>query len=76
MYDIPSSNAVWKEYLLNNGFIVRSVPCCITIREFSRLNFGDYILATGSHVVHSENGIYYDTWDSGDEIVMYYFERN
>ena len=34
---------------------------------------GIYVVATGSHVVAVVNGDYYDSWDSGDEIVAYYF---
>ena len=36
---------------------------------------GDYILATGDHVVALRNGIFYDIFDSSDEIVTYFFER-
>ena len=36
---------------------------------------GEYILGTGNHVVTVINGDYYDTWDSGNEIPIYYFER-
>ena len=37
--------------------------------------YGRYILATGEHVVAIENGDYYDTWDSGDEIPIYYWKE-
>ena len=36
---------------------------------------GKYLLATGTHVVTVIDGDYYDTWDSGDEIPIYYFTK-
>jgi hypothetical protein len=46
-----------------------------TIRDFCRdHNKGTYILATGTHVVAVKNGDYIDTWDSGAEIPIFYFE--
>ena len=50
-------------------------PDCYTIRKFCLDNpKGKFLVATGSHVVAIDNGDYYDTWDSGDEIVTYFFE--
>lgn len=79
--DMPSSNAVWGAYLKDRGFRRRAVddPCpdgCYTVRDFCRDNpFGTYILGTGTHVICVKNGDYLDTWDSGDEIPMIYWER-
>lgn len=80
MYDMPSSNEVWSEFLYKEGF-TRSIipdfcPACYTIRQFCEDHpIGVYLLATGTHVVTVINGNYYDTWDSGDEIPIYYFKR-
>lgn len=78
--DMPSSNAVWASYLQDNGFnrhiIPDTCPNCYTISKFAEDHpSGVYILATGTHVVTVKNGNYYDTWDSGDEIPMYYFSK-
>ena len=80
MYDMPSSNEVWSEYLKQNGFkkkvLPNTCPSCYTIRDFCIDHpFGEYLVATGSHLVAVIDGNYYDTWDSGNEIPVYYFKR-
>jgi len=80
MYDLPSSNRVWKAYLERKGFkryfLPDTCPDCYTIQQFCKdYPNGTYILATGSHAVCVIDSNYYDLWDSGDEIPMYYFKR-
>lgn len=76
--DMPSSNEVWGAYLLEIGFIRNIIPntCpdCYTVEDFCYEHpRGKYILATGSHVIAVENGNYFDTWNSGQEVPVYYF---
>lgn len=76
--DMPSANYVWGTYLQENGFkrfmISDTCPNCYTVSDFCRDNpVGRYLLATGSHVVTVEDGNYFDTWDSGDEVPIYYW---
>lgn len=80
MHDMPSSNDVWGTYLANNGFrrmvIPDTCPNCYTVEQFVTDNpklVG--ILATGTHVIAVENGNYFDTWDSGNEIPIYYWRK-
>ena len=77
---MPSLNPVWDSYLQNNGFKKQSLPdCpnCITVNEFAaRFPNGKYILATGNHAVAVIDGKYYDSWDSGNEIAIYYFKES
>lgn len=80
MYDMPSANRVWGQYLKNNGFkkyqLPDTCPECYTIRDFCYdFPYGTYVVGTGEHVVCVYNGNYYDSWDSGNEIPIYYFER-
>ena len=80
MKELPSQNNVWGAYLRNIGYtrhiIPDTCPDCYTVRNFSKDHpQGRYILGTGSHVVAVIDGNYYDTWDSGDEIPIYYFEK-
>lgn len=77
--DLPSSDSVWNNYLFHKGYtrqIVPSVcPDCITVSEFTKKYKGRYLLFVGGHVVACVNGDYYDTWDSGDRVVIYFFEK-
>ena len=74
--DMPSSNSLWGNFLREHDFQVFPLVNKTTIKQFSEDNpIGTYILATGDHVVTVINGDYYDTWDSGDEIIAYYFKR-
>lgn len=80
MYDMPSSNAVWNSYLIKSGFTRSSLPntCpeCYKVSDFCWDHpVGLYLLATGTHVIAVIDGDYYDTWDSGDEIPIYFYER-
>lgn len=80
MCDMPSSNHVWAEYLYRKGYdrqiIPNTCPMCYTIKQFCEdYPIGCYILATGTHVVAVIDGNYYDTWDSGEEVPIYYFRK-
>jgi len=80
MYDMQNSDYVWGEYLRLNGFVKGFLPypCpnCLTVRDFcKRYPIGTFVVATGSHVVAVVNGDYYDTSDTGDEVLLYFWER-
>lgn len=80
MYDMPSSNAVWSSYLIRNNYLRKVIPnvCpeCYTVKDFCIDHpYGMFLLATGTHVVAVSNGNYYDTWDCGDEVPIYYFKK-
>ena len=78
--DMPSSDAVWGAYLRSRGFRRHAVPdaCpdCYTVREFCLDHpAGVYVLGTGKHAVGIIDGRYYDAWDSGGEVPIYYWEE-
>ena len=80
MHDMPSSNDVWGNYLLRHGFrryvVPDTCPDCYTVANFVQDNPDlKGILATGTHVIAVEDGNYYDTWDSGHEIPIYYWRK-
>ena len=79
MKDMPSSNYVWAAYLKRKGFTKQIIPdtCpdCYTVRQFANEHpQGTFILGTGTHVVAVVDGNYYDSWNSGDEVPIYYFQ--
>lgn len=78
--DIPSSNQAWSHYLHERGYVREIIPdtCpdCYTIANFADDHpHGKYIVHTGTHVVAVIDGDYYDTWDSGNEIPVYYWKK-
>ena len=79
--DMPSSNYVTNMFLKSKGFKRRDLPdtCpeCYRVKDFCKDHKGNtYIVGTGSHLLAVlPPGNYHDNWDSGDEIVMYYFEK-
>lgn len=80
MHDMPSADHVWGAYLRNHDFerhiIPGELPDDYTVVDFCKDNpDGDYILAIAGHVVFISNGKYYDSWDSGNEIPLYYWKR-
>ena len=78
---MPSTNAVHLAYLEQYGFRMFALPShcydkCITVKEFSEMHpIGRYLLATGDHVVALIDGDYYDSFDSSNEYVNYYFKE-
>lgn len=80
MKDMPSSNAVWGAYLTNKkykrGVIPNTCPDCYTVEDFANEHpKGAYLLSIGTHVVTVVDGDYYDSWDSGKEIPVYYYHK-
>lgn len=80
MKDMPSANHIWGAYLKSQGFrqyaLPNTCPDCYTVQDFCEdYPSGVYLLATGSHVIAVENGNYFDSWDSGSEIPIYYWKR-
>lgn len=80
LYQMPATNDVWSQYLYGRGFrrraIKNSCPDCYTVKKFCEdFPIGRYLLALNGHVVAVIDGSYYDTWDSGDETVLYYWRK-
>lgn len=80
IYNMPSANVVWNNYLKRKSFkryiIPDNLPEDYSVRDFCRDNpKGTFLLALSGHVVAVIDGNYYDTWDSGDEIPIYYWHR-
>lgn len=74
--DMPTSNAVWGKYLRTKGF-ERHLPteAYQTVKGFLSDHKGEYVLCTGTHTIAAGGGDYFDSWDSGDEVVSFYWEK-
>lgn len=80
MADMPSANAITAAYLKKKGFQRKNIPetykDCYSVKDFCKDHKdGIFVLGTGTHMVAVINGDYYDAWDSGDELPVYYFEK-
>ena len=80
MGDLLSSNSVWGAYLKNKGFVREIIPneCpdCYTIKDFCAEHpNGTYVIGTGTHCVCVVDGCLYDTWDSSEEVPIYYYKK-
>lgn len=78
--DMPNANHVWGAYLKTRGFnrhLIESDKEYYTVNDFCKDNpTGTYILALDGHVVCVDNGFFYDTWDCGEEIPIYYWRKD
>lgn len=80
MHDISASDSVWGAYLRNHGFkkhvLPNICPECYTLKEFAENSpYGTFVVKTDDHVTTVVNGIYYDSWDSGNKVVIYYYQK-
>ena len=78
--DMPSGNATWGAYLRRRGYIREMIPntCpeCYTVKDFCADHpIGRFLLVLDGHVVCVTDGDYYDIWDSGNEIVIFYWMK-
>lgn len=77
--DMPSSNAVWGQYLRTKGYIRDIVPTeyadFYTVKHFCDDHHGKYLLAISGHVVCTQDDTYFDAWDSGDECPVFYWHK-
>lgn len=80
MGNVMHSNAVFGSVLRQHGFkrfiVPNSCPDCYTLIDFCMDNpEGVYVVGLDSHVVAVIDGNYIDTWDSGNEIPIYYWKE-
>jgi len=80
MCDMSSSNQVTDAVLRANGFYKRTIPdycpSCYTADDFCHDNpYGIFILGFGTHIATVIDGVIYDSWDSSNEIPIYFWHR-
>lgn len=76
MCDFGNSNRVFGTWLINNGYDMRSMSKMCSVEQFASDNpHGTFICCTGAHAVAVVDGNWIDSWDSGREVVAYYFSK-
>lgn len=80
MGDMPSGDEVWWKLLELYNFkritMIDQCPECYYVRDFAKDHpYGDYILGPKEHAVAVIDGDWYDTWDSGATVPLYYLRR-
>lgn len=80
MKEMPTQNNVWGSYLKDIGYeryiIPNTCPDCYRVSDFANDNpQGTFILATGTHAVTVKDGQAYDTFDSTQEVPVFYFKK-
>ena len=79
MSDMPSENRVWWSFLRGIGFrqmFLPECPDCMTVAEFAALHpRGVYVLGPFGHAVAVISGDWWDAWDSGETVPLYFFVK-
>lgn len=80
IHEMMDANHLWIRWLERHGFSLNAIPdqCpnCYTVRDFCRDHpRGDYVLGTGDHAIAAIDGDWYDTFDSGDLVPIFYLRR-
>ena len=78
---MPNEKACYEKYLISNNFVYHGIsnkkgskrP---TVDSFTKEHKeGTYLLRVAGHCVAVVDGIYHDTWDSGDCCLYGYWEK-
>lgn len=80
MGSVMHNDAAWGSVLRQHGFeraiIPNTCPDCYTVRDFCKDHpKGRYVVGTGNHAVAVINGNYVDTFDSGNEVGVYFWRE-
>jgi hypothetical protein len=72
-----NENRIWTKYLKSIGFKQTYVNKELTVSEFAETHTkGKYVLGTGNHAVAVVDSNWIDSWDSGNEQVIYFFTES
>lgn len=80
MGDVISSDTVWGALLRQYGFkryvVPDTCPDCYTVAEFCEEHpQGTYVIKSPGHVATVVDGDLYDSWDSENQVVIYYWTK-
>ena len=79
-YQMPEVDSLWGEYLYSKGYRRYFVPDD-NVNRYTLRNFcidhpnGRYLVKTNGHVIAVIDGNYYDSFDSGDDMPIYYWRK-
>lgn len=76
MYDLPTSNAVIGAVLRDFGFYRDDVDeeRAKTVADIAEENAAEKIvIITSGHIVTADKGTVYDSWDSRQELALYFY---
>lgn len=81
--DMPSSDDVWRSFIEDRGFkrhtLPDTCPNCYTVADFAADNpegtFLLYVIGEPGHVVAVKDGDWYDSWDSGNRTVVFFWSK-
>lgn len=75
MHSNAAIGSVLRQYGYKRAIIPNTCPDCYTVKDFCKDHpYGTYVVGTGSHVVAVRDGNYIDSWDSGNEIPIFFWE--
>lgn len=77
----PAGDEIWSSVLRQHGFkryiVPNTCPDCYTVDDFAEDHpKGTYVVKSDNHVATIVNGTLYDSWDSGNKVVIYYWTNN
>ena len=77
----PAGDEIWSSVLRQHGFkryiVPNTCPDCYTVDNFAEDHpKGTYVVKSDNHVATIVNGTLYDSWDSGNKVVIYYWTNN
>lgn len=78
--NMPSGDEIWGSVLRSYGFkryaMPNNAPDGYTAADFALDHpYGVYVLAFGGHVATVRDGQLWDSWNSENEIPIYYYSR-
>lgn len=76
MGNVMCADEVWGSVLRQHGFKRYLCPDCYSVGEFCKEHpSGIFVVKSENHVATVIDGDLYDSWDSRDKTILYYWER-
>lgn len=78
---MPNGKPAYEEYLKDNDFVYKGISNAKgskrpTVQEFTlHHKEGTFVLRVANHLVACVDGLFYDTWDSGQKSLYGYWEK-